>query len=144
MKNFKVLDHPADIGIIAYGKNLEDLFINSSIGVTSLMIDTETLSKELEKIINIEGGNIDDLFTKWLDEIIYLSDSEGYFVKEIDELKIINDALSKVLTLQARLKGEKYKKEKHQVKLYLKAVTYHQLKIKQTKEGWKATVYFDV
>ena len=48
------------------------------------------------------------------------------------------------MSLRAILEGEKFNKDKHQVKLYLKAVTYHQLEIKQTKDRWEAKVFFDV
>lgn len=138
MKNFETLDHPADIGIKVYGKNLEELFINSAIGSFSLITDTNKLSLNLKKEINLTGNNIEDLFTKWLDEIIYLFDCEGFLIKNVH-----------VSTLQERsinaiFEGEKFDPNKHEIELYLKAVTYHQLEIKETKNGWEAIVFFDV
>jgi SHS2 domain-containing protein len=40
--------------------------------------------------------------------------------------------------------GEKYDKARHRAGTYIKAVTYHQLSVQRTPEGWKATVYLDV
>jgi SHS2 domain-containing protein len=40
--------------------------------------------------------------------------------------------------------GGKFDKARHRAGTYIKAVTYHQLSVKKTGEGWKATVYLDV
>lgn len=138
MKNFEILDHPADIGIKAYGKNLEELFINSVLGSISLVTDTSKLSINLKKEIKLEGNNIENLFTKWLDEIIYLFDSEGFLIKTV-HVSTLQDRY-----INATFEGEKFNPNKHKIKLYLKAVTYHQLEIKETKNGWEAIVFFDV
>ena len=138
MNNFKILDHPADIGIEVEGNSLDELFVNAASGTTSLMIDLSEISTKIKKGINLKGRNIEELFTNWLDEIIYLFDTEGFLAKNI-----VIETLH-TTSLQATLEGEKYDSTKHEIKLYLKAVTYHQLEIKQTKEGWEAKVFFDV
>ena len=138
MNNFEVLDHPADIGIKVKGETLEELFINAAIGTSSLIIDLKAIEQKEIKKINLQGKNLEDLFIKCLDEIIYLFDSEGFLPKSV-KVETIHE-----LSLRAIFQGEKFNKNKHEIKLYLKAVTYHQLEIKQTKEGWEAKVYFDV
>lgn len=139
MKSFEILDHPADIGIKVYGKNLEELFINAALGTTSLIADVNLLSAIIKKEINIKGQNIEELFTKWLDEIIYLFDAEGFLIKNV----LVETCHG--MSLRATISGEKYNKDKHEIKLYLKSVTYHQLEIKQTvNKSWEARVFFDV
>lgn len=138
MKQFQILDHPADIGIEVKGKSLGDLLINAALGTSYLMIEPNEITASIKKEINLKGDNIEDLFTKWLDEIIYLFDCEGFLIKTV-----------RVSTLQERsinatFEGEKFDPNKHKIKLYLKAVTYHQLEIKETKNGWEAIVFFDV
>lgn len=136
---FEILDHPADIGIKVTGETLEKLFTNAAIGTGFLIFENkDILHSNIKKEITLSVENITELFTKWLDEIIYLFDSEGFLVKTI-RLETLH-----ATSLHAFLEGEKYNKSKHEIKLYLKAVTYHQLEIKQTKGSWEATVYFDV
>ena len=135
---FKILDHPADIGIEIKGKSLEDLFINAALGTTSLIIEQHEISANTKKEINLKGNDMEDLFIKWLDEVIYLFDTEGFLIKNVHVETL------RATSLHTILQGEKYSKAKHEIKLYLKAVTYHQLEIKQTKDRWKAKVFFDV
>ena len=135
---FKILDHPADIGIEIKGKSLEDLFINAALGTTSLMIEQHEIAANTKKEINLKGNDMENLFIKWLDEVIYLFDAEGFLIKNV-----LVETL-RATSLHTILQGEKYNKTKHEIKLYLKSVTYHQLEIKQTKEGWEAKVFFDV
>ncbi len=138
MNNFEVLDHPADIGIKVKGETLEELFINAAIGTSSLIIDLKAIEQKEIKKINLQGKNLEDLFIKCLDEIIYLFDSEGFLPKSV-KVETIHE-----LSLRAIFQGGTFNKNKHEIKLYFKAGTYHQLEIKQTKEGWEAKVYFDV
>jgi SHS2 domain-containing protein len=41
-------------------------------------------------------------------------------------------------------RGEKFDARRHQAKLLVKAVTYHQLVLEQTPSGWRAQVYVDI
>ncbi|MGH8459275.1 MAG: archease [Nevskiales bacterium] len=41
-------------------------------------------------------------------------------------------------------RGEKFSKKRHRSRTYIKAVTYHQLSVKQSPAGWRATVFLDV
>lgn len=139
MKQFEILDHPADIGIKVKGKTLEKMFINAALGTTYLIVETKgTEYIQIKKVVNIACTNLTELFIKWLDEVIYLFDSEGFIIR------IVKVETSRDTSLHAVIKGEKFDINKHKVKLYLKAVTYHQFEVKQSKEGWEATVYFDV
>ena len=74
----------------------------------------------------------------WLSEILYLYDAEGWLFRDFEI-----DALSDH-SLSARALGEKFNPETHQLKLLVKAVTYHQLLVEQTDAGWRAQVYVDI
>lgn len=138
MKPFEILGHPADIGIIAFGKTIEELFRNAVLATSTLFTNLNEINPSTKKEININGNNIEDLLIKLLDEIIFFFDTEGFLIKDCENITISNGSLKAVLM------GENFKKEKHGIKLYLKAVTYHQLEVKQIKEGWEAKIYFDV
>lgn len=139
MENYKILDHPADIGIEIHGKSIEELFINATLGTSSLISDLEALEETIRREIKLKAKDFEELFTKWLDEVIYLFDSEGLLIKNVE---ILNQQM---WSLQAIVRGEKYSKNKHRIKLYLKAVTYHQLEIKKLDDGsFFAKVFFDV
>jgi SHS2 domain-containing protein len=46
--------------------------------------------------------------------------------------------------LRARVKGEPFQEGVHVIKTQVKAVTYHQIEVRQEKEGWRARVIFDL
>ncbi|MBM3120523.1 MAG: archease, partial [Chloroflexi bacterium] len=50
-KGFIVLDHTADIGITAYGADIKDLFVNSAVGLFSLMTDLDNIKETTQKDI---------------------------------------------------------------------------------------------
>ncbi|MBI2996433.1 MAG: archease [Candidatus Melainabacteria bacterium] len=139
MLGYEILDHPADIGIKVYGKTIEELFINAALGTTSLITDLDSISTKLKKEIIVKEKSIEELFINWLDEVIYLFDTEGFLAKNI-VVETFHGAF-----LHANIEGEIFNKDKHEIKLYLKAVTYHQLEVKQLEnKDWEARVYFDV
>ena len=52
--------------------------------------------------------------------------------------------LSLLWEIRGVARGEKFTKRRHRARTYIKAVTYHQLAVRQTSAGWSATVYLDV
>ena len=40
--------------------------------------------------------------------------------------------------------GEKFDKARHRAGTYIKAVTYHELRVEKIADGWKGRVYLDV
>ena len=134
---YKVLDHTADVMFEGYGKNLNELFENSAIATTDVMVDRKTLGKKIKKEIKIENKRIDSLLFDFLEEIIYLKDAEELLFKEFKVS--IKDG-----KLKAICSGEKIDREKHKLKLDVKAVTLHKFEVKQVKNKWKAVFILDI
>ena len=47
-------------------------------------------------------------------------------------------------SIKARALGEKYYPESHPFETEIKAVTYNQLEIEKTADGWKAQIVVDI
>jgi SHS2 domain-containing protein len=144
MKKYKLIDHTADIGCEIFGKTKKELFANSVVALFELMLGQETLSEANEKpaletkSLTVEGIDLEDLFINFLREVLYLFNGEGWVVIDCQPLKVTNKHIV------AQLTGEPYIRTKHQVRMEIKAVTYHGLSIKKTTNGWKGRVIFDV
>ena len=144
MLKYRLFDHTADIGCEIFGKTKKELFANSVTALFELMLGRGTLSKANEntaletKSLTVEGIDLEDLFINFLREVLYLFNGEGWVVINCQPLKVT----SKYIV--AQLTGEPCIRTKHQVKMEIKAVTYHGLSIKKTKAGWKGRVIFDV
>lgn len=138
IEDFKILEHTADIGIIAYGKDIREVFINAAKGLFSLIIDPAEVSARKTWEIAVTAPDREALLVNWLNELIYLLDAQGTLFKDFE---IINMTETE---LKVKASGEKINTKKHHLKREVKAATYHQLKIEQTADGWRAQVIFDI
>ena len=132
---FEELDHTADVGIRAYGASLEELFANAAAGMFSLITDLERVRPKGEMEVRVTGGDLGELIVTWLQELLYLHETQQLLLCEFDvELR--------GLSLSARARGEKIDKRHHELKLAVKAVTYHNLKVDPAKGV--AEIIFDI
>jgi len=137
-KRYKILEHPADIGLEAYGASLEEMFVNCALGLINIIAGDVIINNSESLEISISALNIENLLVKWLSEILYLFDAKK-FLMSFANIDYLSDTF-----LRAKLSGEKYNPEKHELKLYVKAATYHKLKIEKRNGIWTCYVYFDV
>lgn len=138
LPKYQHIDHTADAGIKVYGSNLADLFSNAALGLFEIIANLEKLSTNIERLVQVEATDQEALLVNWLSELNYLFFTEREIYKEfqIDELTDTK--------LLARIKGEKLDYDRHEIYTEVKAVTYHQLYIKQTAQGWEAQIIFDL
>jgi len=137
MGRYRILEHTADMGIEATGETLEELLIQAARGLMAIISGAEALPRE-ERSVEITAGESGELLVNWLNEILFLFDSGGFFPAEF----IIEEATEN--RIKALVGGELFDPERHPVDREIKAATYHQLKIERGEEGWKARVYLDL
>lgn len=137
-KNYKTFDHTADLGIEVYGKDQRELFVNAARALFDLITDLDTIEAKTSLSLNLEAVDREDLLVSWLRELLYFHQSEGYLLNDF----VIEDLEEQ--SLRATVKGEVYETNRHALIREIKAVTYHQLKITQENEGWKARMVFDI
>ncbi len=137
MNDFELMEHTADIGIIAYGKNLKQLFANTARGLFSLITELESIRDSVKRMVKVTATNKEGLLFEWLNELIYLFDKFNMVFCRFDIIAL-NDT-----ELQAIVYGEKIKPTRHIIKRGVKAATYHMLGIEH-ENGYKAQVIFDI
>ena len=137
-KRFEILDHTADIGIIVHGENLKALFENAGEAFFHLITDLRKVRRRTEKRINLGGESLDRLMVDWLSELLYLHDVENLLFKGFKVESVGEDGL------RAIVKGEPFQEGVHVIKTEVKAVTYHQIEVRQENGRWRAQVIFDL
>lgn len=135
---YKLIDHTADIGIIAYGKDLPELFVNSAYAMFDILTDISKVNSEDSFEIQISARNLEELLINWLDELLFRYETE----RIICDRFIINNLNEQ--NLSATVFYEKIDRKRHEIKTEIKNVTYHQLEIRKVKNRWQARVIFDV
>lgn len=138
MERFHIVEHPADIGFEAFGTNREELFANSAAALMFLMFDPETVRPQQRRHIRVQGHDAPSLLVNWLSEILFLVDAEGWLLSSCEVEKLTEGLL------EGMVQGETYDPARHQAKLQVKAVTYHQLALEKIPGGWRAQVYVDI
>lgn len=138
MKRYELLDHTADIGVIAFGRDLPEAFGNAAYAMFDILTDIDSVSETDSFDLQVSASNIEDLLVAWLNELLYRYETERIVLSKfvIDD---INDS-----NLRATVYGEKIAPDRHEIKTEIKSVTYHQLKVEKIDDGWRAQVIFDV
>ena len=90
MKPYKYLPHTADTKFQAYGKTLEEAFINSAYAMTDVITDHTKIKPTTEKSFEVESENKEALLYDFLEQFLILLDSESFLLSKIKELKIKN------------------------------------------------------
>jgi len=141
MKEFEILEHTADIGIIAYGKTKREVFINAAKGMFEIITGgTKNLKENFYDKIKLEADNLEGLLFAWLNELLYIGETR---------LVILNKFKIKELSgfqIKAEVGGTKINPPSTKIEKEIKAVTYHRLEIKKDEESglWRAQAIFDI
>ena len=136
-KEFDIIDHTADIGIAAYGIDMNQVFANAAKGMFSLVTELDRVGETLYRDIELTAPDRESLLVAWLNELIYLFDTEYIIFKRFDITSL------SPTHLKARSYGQKVDSSRHTIKVGIKAATYHMLKVSQNN-GWEAQVIFDI
>lgn len=135
--SYAIIDVSGDVGIRAVGDSLEECFSNAALGLYSLITDLDKIETKEEIDISISEDNIENLVVCFLNELIYVFDTQGFIGRSIN-LKIIGNSLV------AKISGEKFNADKHDRKLLIKAATYHNLVVRKQESRWIAEIIFDI
>ncbi len=130
----------ADVGLVATGRDLEELFTDAAIGLTAIMVDGEGLDDRRRLSFELEEENLDDLFYKWLSELIYYKDAEEFLLKRC----VLQVAANHKIRLKAELFGDTIDPGRHVLKIDVKAVTYYRFRIEKVRDQWQGEVVFDL
>ena len=136
-KEFEIINHTADVGIIAYGADMKETFANAAKALFSLIAELDNVAEVVHRDIELTAPDQESLLVAWLNELIYLFDAEQIIFKRFDITQLNQTHL------KARSYGEKVDSSRHKLKIGVKAATYHLLKIDRGNGG-KAQVLFDI
>jgi len=132
---FEEVEHTADVALRCGGPDLETFFRSAAQGLYHLMgITAGGTEKSVPYALALAAEDLEGLLVAWLGELAYLAESRGLVFEAM--------AFSALASthLEARLTGRRA----GPAGTFIKAVTYHGLKVAKTPEGYAATIVFDV
>jgi len=138
--SYKFLEHTADVKFAAEGNSLEDAFIASVLALKDSICGDILILEQITKTIEKTGTNLENLLYIFLEEFLFLLDSEDFLLSKITELKIDPDKF----ILKATITGDTA--ENYKFTSDVKAVTYNEMFVKFNEERklWQTQVVLDV
>ncbi|MBI2853800.1 MAG: archease [Chloroflexi bacterium] len=136
VKRFELLEHTADVAMVAYGKSLPEAFANAAYGMFSIIVDVDTIREVESQMVTVKADDVEMLLVEWLNQLLFTFEVNRLVFKRFD-VREFSD-----LNLVATCYGEKYDRERHGSKLGIKAATYHMLKVDPKTN--QVRVIFDV
>ncbi len=135
---FEILEHTADIGFLARGGTIEELFQSAAEALASIALEQEGIEARRIYALEAFGEDRESLLVNWLSEALWLIDGRrlaltAFRVLELTESRVAGEAL-----------GEPFDPARHRAKVVVKGVTWHQLEVAQDAEGWRARVFLDI
>ncbi|MDQ7819166.1 MAG: archease [Armatimonadota bacterium] len=134
---FEVIEHTADVGIVARGRTLEDLFAHAAEGMFHFLIAPGTVRLQESRRVIVEAEDLPGLLVAWLNELLVLLNGHGFVPGSFEVREVSPERL------EADVRGEPVDPHRHRFRLDVKAATYHQLEVRRNDQ-WQARVIFDV
>ncbi|MHC5034645.1 MAG: archease [Planctomycetota bacterium] len=135
---YETFEHTADVGLKVRGATLRDLFEQAAAGFINVMFDTGTINCVRTMSISARGGDPEELLVAWLEEILFAVEADGFAPAAVRVTKLGPTEVAGELT------GEDFDPERHHLSCAVKAVTYHDLKIRRTNGACEVSIVFDV
>ncbi|MGM0366461.1 MAG: archease [Actinomycetota bacterium] len=142
MRKYSITEHPSDIGIKAWASGPHNLFSHTAEGMFEIMADFKKIRPEKKIDISIREDcpcGYEEALVAWLEELIFRFETEKMLFCRFEVKELV---VGKKLAIDASAWGERIK-ARHNIRVAIKAVTYHGLKVERNKD-WKAHVIFDV
>ncbi|HJY87259.1 MAG TPA: archease, partial [Candidatus Acidoferrales bacterium] len=86
---FEFLDHPADVGFLACGRTLEELFANAALAMFSLACELDGIEERLRREIEATGADTEALLYAWLAELLAVADAEQLFFRRAEVTALV-------------------------------------------------------
>ena len=135
---YETFDHTADLGLRVVSPDLNSLFADAGLGLSSLIVEDVTSVKPAEehRVVLCEEDR-EYLLFDWLKELLYRFDGEHLLFSRFDVE--VSDA-----GLTAAVWGEPLDTTRHELDREVKAITYHDLTVREHDGGWLAEVIVDI
>ncbi|MCL5030939.1 MAG: archease [Bacteroidetes bacterium] len=140
--NYKYIDHTADIAVEVSAENYEDLFIVSAQAWRDSVVDEHGFDNLQEKVLEFNDNSIEELLVHFLSELNYLLLGSKWITTGVKQIKIIK--IEKEWNLRIVILGIPFDTQKYNIKIEIKAVTFHQMDVKYKDGKFLTRIVFDI
>ena len=136
MGGYELLEHTADVGVRARGATLEEVFEQATLGLAEVLGALRPGPGEAVAV-EVTAGDPGALLVDWLNEVLWLHETRGHAAVAAVRVERVGDgrAAGGVTFSSTDPPADG---------TFVKAVTYHRLRVGRDAGGWLAEVYLDV
>lgn len=131
---YRILEHTADVGIEATAQDIPALFSEAVRATAAVLLDGDPPPAFDRVPVSAEADDVAALLAEVLSEALWRFESQGWLPVDA-ELEVSGTTAAGTFGVVngVTIGGPA-----------IKAVTYHQLAVERTTDGWRAQVFFDV
>jgi SHS2 domain-containing protein len=136
MEGYELLEHTADVGVRARGATLEEVFEQATLGLAEVLGALRPGPGEAVAV-EVTAGDPGALLVDWLNEVLWLHETRGHAaIAAVRVERAGGDRAAGSVTFSST--------DPPADGTFVKAVTYHRLRVGRDAGGWLAEVYLDV
>ena len=136
---YEILEHTADVGLLAYGPTLGAALSQAALGMCALIVPPERVQPARCWRVEASAPDPDLLLFNLLDELLYLHHVEGMVAHDVAV-----EAEADPWTARALVRGETLDRQRHRPGTEIKAVTLHGISLRPEDGRWVARIVFDL
>ena len=137
----RFLSHTADLGVEIEAASLDALFADAVAAFSDAITEVDQVAERVARPLSAEAPELPDLLLAWLEELLYLFETEGLIFRRA-EARV--DHREGAWRAAGEAYGEPWDEARLPLKVLIKAITYHQLEVTRTAQGFRARVIFDI
>jgi SHS2 domain-containing protein len=141
---YEIIEHPADVGFLAYGRTLAELFENAALAMCTLACAAEKIEETEQREIVVRDADLESLLFAWLAEILGIADAEQLVFRRVAATQIREPKAGVPGGARGIAYGELFDRARHAAGTYIKAVTLHQFVVERTAGRFRARVFLDL
>lgn len=142
MGKYQTIDHTADIALEISGNSLEDLFQTAYLAWYETVLGHIRFLSQGRKRIKLQADSPEELLVNFISEMNFWLMVKKWIAVGIEKLEI-SEKEGK-LTLHLVATGQSLDFKEHVLQVEVKAVTFHQMEIKQSGPNFYTRMVFDV
>lgn len=140
--SFRFIEHTADIAVEITEDTIEKLFITSANAWLSSAVEILNRQLESSKKFIFTANTLEELLIEFLSELNFQLYTRKWIFISMKEIKLQQTGTG--YQLEVEVFGQSFNENNHKLKVEIKAVTYHQMKIEKKNNNFFTKIVFDI
>jgi SHS2 domain-containing protein len=138
--SYNFIDHTADAAVVVTADTIEELFIASADAFKEVVIESASPKPNESYKLELSSLSLENLLVNFLNELNFRLIYKRKMFSNVNDMKISqNEDIRKLecILLESDI-------DESMIKTEIKSVTYHQMDLAKTNEGYKTIIVFDI